>query len=405
MKFIGLHHYEHEPTTTTQTTVFESGIDDDGIRFFRDARLVEFILRGEYGWKSGSNDWQVTLERAVNTLDQKGELFLLSPEGEFIEEPFPQGSGEVAEHRYEATATFGRPLSPKLDLQLVAGAEISKLERLDRDDPPRKFFRPKGSVSLAWRPTSDWDTSLKLSRRVGQISFYDFLAQLNLNEDRENAGNPDLVPPQSWELEAEAGKELGAWGRARLKLFYHRIDDIIDIVPIGEDGESIGNLPRATEFGGEFTSTLNMDPIGWKGAKFDLRLAATRSRVKDPLTGKERPISGITDYSGNLNLRHDVPGTDIAWGGGLSIYHNAKNYYLTEVFRSWEGPFFGSLFVEHKDVMGLSVRFTAGNLTNGRHIFYRTVYEGFRDTAPIAFVQRQRQKIGPIFTLTIKGNF
>ncbi len=405
LKFIGVHHFEHEPTTTTQTTAFESGIDDDGIRFFRDARLAEFILRSEYGWKSGKNDWQVTLERAVNTLDQKGELFILSPDGEFDEVPFPEGSGEVAEHRYEATATFGRPLSPNLDLQLVAGAEISKLERLDRDDPPRKFFRPKGSVSLAWRPAADWDTSLKLSRRVGQISFYDFLAQLNLSDDRENAGNPDLVPPQSWEMEVEAGKEMGAWGRTRLKLFYHRIDDIIDIVPIGEDGQSIGNLPRATRLGGEFTSTINFDPIGWTGAKLDVRLAASSSRVKDPLTGKARPISGITDYSGNLNLRHDIAGTELAWGGGLSLYHNARNYYLTEVFRAWEGPFFGSLFVEHKDVAGLSVRFTAGNLPGGRHIFNRTVYDGFRDTSPILFVQRQSQKIGPIFTLTVKGNF
>ena len=405
LKLIGLHHYEHEPTTTTQTTVFESGIDDDGIRFFRDAHLLEFILRSEYGWKTGANDWQVTLERAVNTLDQKGELFLLSPDGEFEEVPFPEGTGEVAEHRYEATATFGRPLSPKLDLQLVAGGEISKLERLDRDDPARNFFRPKGSLSLAWRPAADWDTSLKLSRRVGQISFYDFLAQLNLNEERENAGNPDLVPPQSWELEGEAGKELGPWGRARLKLFYHRIDDIIDIVPIGEDGQSIGNLPRATRVGGEFTSTINFDPVGWTGAKLDLRLAATRSRVKDPLTGESRPISGITDYSGHANLRHDIAGSDIAWGGGLSFYHNTRNFYLTEVFRSYEGPLFGSLFVEHKDVAGLTVRLQASNLPGARHIFNRTVYDGFRDTSPILFVQRQRQKIGPIFTLTVKGNF
>lgn len=385
--------------------MYESNIDDDGILFFRDARLVEFILRGEYGWRGGQNDWQVTLERAVNTLDQKGEPFLLSPEGEFVEEDFPEGSGEVAEHRYEATATFGRALSPSLDLQAVAGAEISRLERLDGDDPPRKFFRPKGSVSLAWRPASDWDTSLKLSRKVGQISFYDFLAQLNLSEDRENAGNPDLVPPQSWELEGEAGKELGEWGRARLELFYHRIDDIIDIVPIGEDGQSIGNLPRATEYGGEFTSTINLDPAGWTGAKLDLKLTGTRSRVKDPLTGKDRPISGILDYSGSASLRHDIAGSDLAWGGSLNINHYTKNYYLTEVFRSWEGPFFGNLFVERKDVLGLSVRFTAGNLPGGRHIFYRTAWTGFRNNSDIEYVQRQRQKIGPIFTLIVKGNF
>ncbi|MEO7654413.1 MAG: TonB-dependent receptor, partial [Sphingomicrobium sp.] len=184
LKLIGLRHYEHEPTTTTQITTFENGADDEGIRFFRDARIGEFILRGEYGWRSGRNDWQLSLERAVNTLRQQGQLFALSPAGEFVELPFPAGSGEVAEHRYEAIVTFGRSLGPTLDLQLVGGGEISKLERLDRDDPLRKFFRPKGSISLAWRPAAQWETSLKLSRRVGPISFYDFLAQLNLSDDR-----------------------------------------------------------------------------------------------------------------------------------------------------------------------------------------------------------------------------
>ncbi|MEO7602579.1 MAG: hypothetical protein ABIS39_04870 [Sphingomicrobium sp.] len=103
--------------------------------------------------------------------------------------------------------------------------------------------------------------------------------------------------------------------------------------------------------------------------------------------------------------RHDIAGTDLAWGGGLSLYHNTRNYYLTEVFRSWEGPLFGNLFVEHKDVAGLTVRLQASNLPGARHIFNRTVYDGSRDTSPILFVQRHNQKIGPIFTLIVKGNF
>ncbi|MEO7654515.1 MAG: TonB-dependent receptor, partial [Sphingomicrobium sp.] len=223
--------------------------------------------------------------------------------------------------------------------------------------------------------------------------------------DRENAGNPDLVPPQTWELAGETSKELGAWGRARIKLYYQRIDDIIDIVPIGEDGQSIGNLPRATLFGGEFSSTLLFDPIGWTGAKLDLKLAVTSSRVKDPLTGETRPISGLGDYSGSLALRHDIAGTNLAWGGGANLTHYAKNYYLDEVFRSWEGPVFASLFVEHKDLFGLTVRASAGNLLGARHIFERVIYNGYRTIAPVVLIQDQRQVIGPIFTLSIKGNF
>lgn len=405
LKLIGLRHYEHEPTTTIQTTQYEDGAPDDGVKFIRDAHIGETIFRGEYGWKGGRNDWQVSLERAVNTLSQDGQLFFLSPDGEFEEVAFPEGSGSVAEHRYEALGTFSRPLASNLDFQLVAGGEISKLERLDRDDEARRFFRPKGSVSLAWRPANGWDLSLKLSKKVGQISFYDFLAQLNLSDDRENAANPDLVPPQSWELEAEIGRDLGNWGRSRLKLYAHRVTDIIDIVPIGTNGQSVGNLPSARRVGFDWKSTLQLDAMGWKGAKLDINLAAERSQVRDPLTGKMRPISGSNDYSGSLNLRHDIPGSDWTWGGAFSIYHPNKTYYLTEVARNWEGPFFGNLFIEHKDVFGLTVRATAGNLPGGRHKVQRIVYGGFRTTSPVIFVERQNQKIGPIFFFSVKGNF
>ena len=60
------------------------------------------------------------------------------------------------------------------------------------------------------------------------------------------------------------------WGKTRLRTWFHRVEDIIDVIPIGEKGEGIGNLPRATRFGMESTSTIQFDPIGWTGAKLDL---------------------------------------------------------------------------------------------------------------------------------------
>ena len=403
LKLIGVRHFEHEPTFTTQRTVYASGVPDDGTRFARDARIGETILRGEYAWKSGSNSWQVSLEQAVNRLEQVGRLYLLSPAGSYDEVPYPEGSGAVLEHRYEGIASLSRPLSSSLDLQLAGGAEISKLERLDGNLPPRNFFRPKGSASLAWRPAAGWDTSLKLSRSVGQISFYDFLAQPNLTQDRTNSGNPDLVPPQSWELEGEVGRSLGAWGKTRIKLYGHRIDDIIDIIPVGTNGEAIGNLPRASRLGVESSSTIQFDPIGWKGAKLDARIGFVQTSVRDPLTGEKRPISGEDDYYGSLTLRHDVPNSQIAWGSSASLYHSSKTYFLTEVGRGWEGPVFANVYVEHKNLLGLTVRATAGNVLGARHKFDRTVYNGYRDRSSVAFVEHQDTAIGPIFTLSVKG--
>jgi hypothetical protein len=406
LKLIGVRHWEHEPLLQDLIFSFDTtGAPSTGTRFSRNTHIGETILRGEYGWESGKNDFQVSLERAFNSLDQVGELFELSPEGEFEPIDFPQGTGKVTEVRYEAMGTWSRPLSPNLDLQVAAGAEVSRLDRVDDDQEARKFFRPKGSINLAWRPSEGWDLSLKLRRRVGQISFYDFLAQPKLSEDRENAGNPDLVPPQSWEMDIEGARDLGAWGKTRLRLFYRRVEDIIDVIPIGEDGQGIGNLPRADRFGFESVSTFNLDPIGFAGAKLDMTVGREWTKVKDPLTGEERSISGVRTKWASLSLRHDVPGTSWAWGADASYNYYAKYFYLTEVFRSLDLPYFVGVYAEHKNVLGTTVRVSVDNIVESKHRVWRTVWEGYRDRTPVDFVQRNNELVGPIYSLSIRGNF
>jgi hypothetical protein len=405
LKLIGVRHYDWEPNVITQVTAFDSGVPDTGIRFARKSRIGETIGRAEYGWSGGKNAWQLSLERAFNSLDQRGTLENLSPAGVFVPAPFPGGTGIVEEVRYEATGTLSRPLGATLDLQVVIGAEKSSLARVDGDLPPRDFVRPKGSVSLGWRPAAGWDASLKLRRRVGQISFFDFLAQPNLQQERENAGNPDLVPPQSWELEGEAGRALGRWGKTRLRLFAHRVEDIIDIIPVGAIGEGVGNLPSATRIGGESTSTIEFGAAGWTGAKLDARLGFLHTRVRDPLTGVPRAISGTQDLYFVLNFRRDVPNSPIAWGGGAEYSHRAESYRLSEVFRSWEGPIFDSVFVEHKDVWGLTARAEVINLLNARHRLERDVFGGRRTSTQLAFRQSADQLIGPLFSFRVSGSF
>jgi len=405
LKLIGVRHFQRNPAITTQINDFDSGVPDTGIRLNRDTRAGETVLRGEYGWKTGKNTWRVTVERAFNTLDQRGSLFQLTPAGSFDPVPFPDGSGKVREVRYEGTATLSRPLGPKLDLQAVIGAETSTLARVDGNLEPRRFFRPKGSVSLSWRPAKGWDATLKLSRRVGQIDFLDFLSQPNLQDDRQNAGNPDLVPPQSWELESEIGRELGRWGKTRLRVYGHRIDDIVDIIPIGADGEGVGNIPRATRYGLESTSTINFEPLGLKGAKLDATLGFENTRVRDPLTGLFRPISNTRNGWVSLAFRHDVAKSRFAWGASAEYEHYGLAYYPTEIQRGWEGPWFVSAFVERKNLLGMTVRLRVINLTNARHFYDREVYDGRRNISPLLFREKHDQLIGPIFSLLVRGTF
>ncbi|QNN65359.1 hypothetical protein H9L12_01615 [Sphingomonas rhizophila] len=190
-----------------------------------------------------------------------------------------------------------------------------------------------------------------------------------------------------------------------MKVYAHRVDDIIDIIPLEDGSEGVGNLPRATRFGFESKSTVQFDPIGWKGARLDLTIGMERNRVRDPLTGERREISGEQDRYVSASFRHDIPNSKIAWGANFNHQHYTNSTFLTEVGRGWEGPVFGSFFVEHKDVAGLNVRAIVGNAFNARHRFERTVYTGRRNDSPVSYYQSQDQLIGPIFELLVRGSF
>jgi len=405
LKLIGLNSFVHLPLSETVVTrTFDGSTPDDGSRFTRDGDELERIARAEYRWKAGGGDWQLSGEYAFNKLENVSELFVLQPDGGFAGVPLPGGSATVEEDRYEVMASYGRPLTPDLALQVNLGGEYSRLEQAGGGGLTRAFRRPKGLVSLAWKATPQLDLNMKLQRRVGQLNFYDFLASVDLADEQASAGNPDLVPPQSWELDVEAVRDLGKFGNTTLRVYGQRIDDIVDTIPIGADGESPGNLDQATLYGLEWKGTFPLEPFGWRGAKLDATVQFEHSRVRDPLTGEQRPISNNLAEGAELVLRHDLPGTDWAWGGDASYWFHEKDYRLTEVGRMWEGPVWASLFVEHKDVLGMTVRFTAGNLLSATSMWHRTVYED-RRTGPVAFFEARDRTIGPIFSLSVSGKF
>jgi outer membrane receptor for ferrienterochelin and colicins len=404
LKLTGLNRFENEPVVQTVVTAFADGRNSVGSRFARDSDELERIARAEFRWRGGGADWQISGEAAFNRLDVESQIFTLDPDGTFREIPFPAGTGSVAEDRYELIASYGRPLASNLTMQLSAGGEYSQLSQAGPNGLTRTFVRPKGQLALNWRPDPRTTLNLRLQRRVGQLNFLDFLATVNLSDDRENAGNPELVPPQSWELDLEGIRNLGRYGTTRLRLYGRLFQDVVDTIPIGANGESPGNIDKATIYGFESNTTFNFDPMGWRGARLDARLQMQRSRVEDPLTGEDRPISNSLVRLAEVSLRHDVPGTDWAWGASVAHFKSARNVRLTEISRQSEGPAFASLFVEHKDLLGLTVRATVNNILGARSNLDRTVYVG-RRTGPIDFIEDRNRTIGPIFSFSVRGRF
>jgi outer membrane receptor for ferrienterochelin and colicins len=405
LKLIGLNRYSDQPFAQTVRTSFADGGRDVGSRFAQDGETKELIGRAEYRWKRGRTDWQLSGEAAYNSLDNVSRLFILDRLGEFVEIPFPAGTGKVSEDRYESLLTVSRPLSDAVTAQLVAGGEYSTLVQEGPGGKSRSFFRPKGSLSISAKITPTFSANFKAIRRVGQLDFGQFLARVFLDNENENAGNPDLVPSQQWRFELELAKNLGAYGQTKVNLVAAFFEDLVDIIPIGATGESPGNIDKARAYAIDWTSTFQLDPLGLRGAKINLRALVQFSRVDDPLTGESREISGFTDRLIDFGYRHDIPDTDWAYGANANYSHNALSYRLNEVGRQFEGPVFAGLFIEHKNVLGLTVRATAGNLLNARSRWDRVVYAGRRNSAPIDFVETRNRLIGPIFSFSIRGTF
>ncbi|MDR6834159.1 MULTISPECIES: TonB-dependent receptor plug domain-containing protein [unclassified Sphingopyxis] len=404
LKLIGLRRFSHEPYVQEIVTTPEGGTPI-GDRFAQTGDLGETIGRGEYQWKMLGGDWQLSGEAAFNTLDNVASIAVLDPSGVFVAQPFAGGTGGVSEDRYEGLLSFGRKLTDKLNFQIIAGAEHSTITQTGMNGLTRTFFRPKGSISLAWTPTADFDVSVKLRRRVLQLSFYDFLARAFLNDGNQNESNNDLRPQQDWTYEAEINKKFGAWGSTKLVLIYRDVEDRVDVVPVGATGEAVGNIAKAKAGAIDWTATINLDPAGIKGMKVETRVLLQKSSLRDPFTGEKRQWSGFTDKVIEASVRHDIPGSDWAWGAGANYGHYQPSYRRSQVDKLWEGPVFANVFVEHKNVMGLTVSASIRNIANARSKRDRIVYTGLRGESPIAFVEARDRLIGPIFSFSVRGKF
>ena len=404
LKGIGLRRFNHEPFRFDVVSEFADGSPTVGDRFRQIGDLGETIGRGEYSWKMVGGDWQLSAEAAFNTLDSVASLGVLDGQGEFVETPFAGGSGGVNEDRYESLLSFSRKLTGKLSMQIVAGAEHSTITQTGTNGISRSFFRPKGSFSLNWTPRPDLDVSFKVTRRVLQLDFYDFLARAFLDDENQNAGNVDLRPQQDWSYEAEINKKLGPWGSAQLRFVYRDVEDKVETIPV-EGGEAVGNIPTSWAAAIVPSATITFDPIGLKGLKLNATVVLQKSELEDPFTGEKRQWSSFTNRQVQLGLRHDIPSSNWAWGSNWNHNHTLASYRSNQVDRAWEGPWFVSAFVENKNVFGMTVRGTVGNILNARSRRERIVYEGLRGATPIDFTESRDRRIGPIFTLLVRGNF
>jgi hypothetical protein len=402
LKLIAQHRAEHSPTVSSFTLRPAGGVPT-GSRFTQTADEGESILRGEYGWRtSGGSDWQIALEGAYNLLEVEAELALLQGDGSYRPLLFGGERTKVDEKRAELGLSWSRAMATNLTAQLNLGAEYSQLASSGPGGLTRSFIRPKGRLALAWKPMPKTTLNIVSQRRVDQLNFFDFASFVDVANNVGNTGNGSLVPPILNRTELELVQDLGAWGNFSLALAYARAQDLVDQVPLSPTTEGRGNLPTAHLYRFSGRGSLLLDPLGLKGVRLNGEFALRRNRVRDPLTGAWRDQSFGQEYFVDLGLRHDIAGSNWAWGANFFDDRYSPELRLDEVADEFTAGSFLTAFIEHKNVGGFTVRAEMRNITKMADALDRTVYVNRRD-GPISFSESRRREFGHLFKLTVTG--
>jgi outer membrane receptor for ferrienterochelin and colicins len=401
-KLVGFYSQRHGPEQNSLTTA-QQGEVTTGNRFARDSKQGERVLRSEYRWRALASDWTVSAEGAWNFIDATGTYAELDAMGQYQPLDLAGASSRVEERRGESILGFSRPVGAGWSMQFSGGAEYSQLRQDGAGGQTRSFWRPKASLSLAWNGDSPWETNLRLQRKIGQLNFFDFLAFVNVENQTANGGNPELVPPQSWLLQMEVTRSLGTAGKLRFNVEGERIRDLVAQVPLNAQAEAPGNLPRAHRLQASLDGSVLLDGLGFRGGRLETFITVRESRVRDPLTGEHRRLNGNRGYW-NAEFRHDVPGTPWTWGLFLEKGSTSYSYRLDYLNKSWSSRPFGSVFVEHKNLLGLKVRTEIANLYRSHDRSLAVNYADRRD-GPVDYTRDFNLSFGWIYRLQVSGTF
>ena len=404
LKLIGYRRYEDSPFTNAVATEYAVGRATQGSLFVSDAGSGETILRSEYTVKAGGGNLVAALEGARNYLGIVSALSERDAAGVLQPAALDGATARVDEDRFDGGLTWSRALARNLQLQVSAGGEYSRISQSGPLGLTRTFWRPKGFASLDWKVASNLNIAGRIERVVGQLDFFDFIATVDVDQDRTNDSNANLKPEQSWLYDFEASWRLGKLGNITVSGYLEDLTDVVDQIPLPNGGQAPGNLPSARLYGVETQATLLSDGLGWRGTRIDVGASWNHSAVRDPLLGTVREVSGNELFTTEFRLRHDVPDTPWALGFRGDWKKNARAVRLDEV--SLNQPSFAQVFgfLEHKDVAGMTVRARVGNLMDQKDRFTRTVFTD-RAAGIAAFSERRERRFGTIFSLDIEGSF
>ena len=313
--------------------------------------------------------FEVGAEAAYNTLDDHVNLDAIDENGNHVPIDLSIANATVKEKRGEVYVSLGRTISSAVRIDGGVNYEFSNLKvRGDATaDRTLKFLKP--NLTFDWKPGGGWHTQFSVKRTVAQLDFYDFISVGDLSTKRINGGNADLQPQRTWEFRATVDHSLLGDGLFKLDLGYDLVSMLQDRVLLCDEENNCFDSPGNLGTGKRSFASLTLDaPLGklWKGLRAKLTGTVQRTRVEDPISGRQRNWSGFfPEWQWDLTVRRDSG----AFSYGFEVFDNQHiTFFRTDEFdTNFNGAPEWNAFIEYRPSTRTSVTLNVDHTFGSRH--------------------------------------
>jgi hypothetical protein len=296
----------------------------------------------------------------------------------------PSASVKVEEIRGEAFTKATWRVNPKLTLEGGLRFEKSKLKQSGDASNEKSFFYAKPRFLATWTPVANNQLRVRFERELGQLDFNDFAASAELSDETVYGGNVDLKPEQRWI--SEISYERRFWGEGIVSIGYRHdeIIGVIDRLPLPGNLSATGNIGDGTLDRLSVNIVVPTDKLGIKGGRFTFKNDWNETHVKDPTTGKDRPITQVRPTQANLGFQQDLPKYKTQWGiNWLPLL--GQGTYDVDQTNVWRGSNYYEAFVEYKPTPTWAIR-TQLNIWDD-YTIRRTVFSNRATERAVAYVE------------------
>ena len=335
--------------------------------------------------------------------------------GNLVPVSIDNSKSTVQEIRYEPFTIHNWQISDRMSLESRILYETSTIEQKGDVSRERSFSFVKPRIDYRYNLTQSFQVRLEIERDISQLSFSDFSASVDSNDEEKNtfAGNPEIVQEKLWRydlnLEYRLPNDLGVFNS---QFYYRDAEDHIDRIDVSPSPDDLrsarGNIGDGKWYGVSFDISAKLDPLKIRNALFTTRLRIRDSEFTDPFLGVKRRREGNGRWGLNMGFRHDLTSRRLTYGINYSNDSNdgegRKQFDIDDIEERINQPSM-SAYIEKRAFGNLTFRFESRNLTENQWCRRRTRFDGHIRDGQVREVEDYCSRSGIQLALRVRATF